>query len=64
MNVIGEGAYGKVKLALRVSDKKHFAIKKINKYVLKKKNRLVKDGTGNKSEEIWWILIALRSMIN
>jgi [calcium/calmodulin-dependent protein kinase] kinase len=48
LGLIGEGAYGKIKLALKISDGTFFAIKKFNKYLLRKKNKIYKNPDGSK----------------
>ncbi|KAM3132687.1 hypothetical protein pb186bvf_015232 [Paramecium bursaria] len=44
LKIIGEGAYGKIKLSQK--DGKLFAIKKFNKYLLRKKNKIYKNPDG------------------
>ncbi|CAD8092914.1 unnamed protein product [Paramecium primaurelia] len=44
MKIIGEGSYGKIKLAIR--DNQEYAIKKFNKFILKKKNKMYKNPNG------------------
>lgn len=45
---IGQGAYGKIKLVQRMSDKKYFAIKKFNKFILRRKNKIFRNPDGSK----------------
>ena len=47
MKIIGEGSYGKIKLAIK--DNNEYAIKKFNKFILKKKNKMYKNPNGSKN---------------
>ena len=48
LQLIGQGAIGKVKLVYNLEKNDLFALKKFNKTILKKKGNLVRDETGCK----------------
>lgn len=45
IKIIGEGAFGKIKLAIKNNEE--YAIKKFNKFILRKKNKIYKNPNGS-----------------
>ena len=49
IKLLGEGAYGKVKLAIQMESLKKYAVKVIKKDLLKRRREMIRDERGSKS---------------